>query len=134
MWTGKWVSRLRTYNIQGWKFKIFYLRIFSIFQTRRNFSYRGMSQYEIHIYAKRDPPRLGLVVSASYLYIVRDSMILYTLVPSKSDCAISIPLKINFFPRISILSITISTFGYGQHLSDSQIAVEVKKDGFTNFR
>lgn len=34
---------LKKYNIPGQKFKIFYLRIFSIFQTRRNFSYRGAS-------------------------------------------------------------------------------------------
>lgn len=43
-------------------------------------SRRG-SQHEIHIYAKR-VARLGLVPSASYLYIAADSVISYTANPA----------------------------------------------------
>lgn len=66
-------------------FRIFYLRISSILRTRKNFSYRAAeSQHEIHIYAKR-VARLGLVPSASYLYIAADSVISRTASPLKVD-------------------------------------------------
>jgi len=45
---------------------------------------RCESQHEIHIYAKR-VARLGLVPSASYLYIAADSVISCTAIPLKVD-------------------------------------------------